>query len=257
MHSIDLNRVASLILTLGQESFVAGLLDFLKSEVVFDSSIILAYPGQGKLEIIHQALHKRDLEIFDETYREGLWAMSPLYLSACAGFRGPFHIQDLAREDFRKSRFYQRYWRHAAISDQFAYIAQRDNGSPIILSMERSTTLPPYSTREIARLRDLAGLVSALIEKNWSLSRERGAFSQIPVKASPTSVNDILDEWQLTPREKEVVEGMLLGHSNKVIARQLGISDQTVKVHCKNINSKLGLSGRAEVHARVLKALLG
>jgi two-component system nitrate/nitrite response regulator NarL len=51
----------------------------------------------------------------------------------------------------------------------------------------------------------------------------------------------------LTNREKEVACQVAYGHSNKVIARELGISDGTVKLHVKSILKKLSLSSRVEV----------
>ncbi|MDC9715510.1 MAG: response regulator [Gammaproteobacteria bacterium] len=57
----------------------------------------------------------------------------------------------------------------------------------------------------------------------------------------------------LTSREKEVACQVSSGHSNKVIARELGISDGTVKLHVKSILKKLSLSSRVEVAVMVTK----
>jgi two-component system nitrate/nitrite response regulator NarL len=57
----------------------------------------------------------------------------------------------------------------------------------------------------------------------------------------------------LTNREKEVACQIAGGHSNKVIARELGISDGTVKLHVKSILKKLSLSSRVEVAVMVTK----
>ncbi len=55
----------------------------------------------------------------------------------------------------------------------------------------------------------------------------------------------------LTKREKEVACQISGGHSNKVIARELGISDGTVKLHVKAILKKLSLNSRVEVAVMV------
>lgn len=54
------------------------------------------------------------------------------------------------------------------------------------------------------------------------------------------------NEAHLTEREHEILELLARGMSNKLIARQLDISDGTVKVHVKNLLRKLNLRSRLE-----------
>ncbi len=55
----------------------------------------------------------------------------------------------------------------------------------------------------------------------------------------------------LTPREREVLDHLTTGLSNKGIARLLGCSDATVKVHVKAILKKLDAANRAVVVAMI------
>ncbi len=50
----------------------------------------------------------------------------------------------------------------------------------------------------------------------------------------------------LSPREKDVLSALIHGASNKLIARELEISDATVKVHVKSILRKIGAHNRTE-----------
>jgi DNA-binding NarL/FixJ family response regulator len=50
----------------------------------------------------------------------------------------------------------------------------------------------------------------------------------------------------LTPRESEVIAELQLGHSNKVIALNLGMSENTVKMHIQHLMRKLGARTRTE-----------
>ncbi len=50
----------------------------------------------------------------------------------------------------------------------------------------------------------------------------------------------------LTDREQEILQCLAEGLNNKTIARKLGISDTTVKVHVKHLLSKLKLTSRLE-----------
>jgi len=54
------------------------------------------------------------------------------------------------------------------------------------------------------------------------------------------------DDVSLTEREREILECLAKGLNNKTIARHLGISDTTVKVHIKHLLSKLKLTSRLE-----------
>ncbi len=50
----------------------------------------------------------------------------------------------------------------------------------------------------------------------------------------------------LTPREKDVLEGLVRGHPNKTIAYDLEISPRTVEIHRANLMSKLGVASLSE-----------
>lgn len=54
------------------------------------------------------------------------------------------------------------------------------------------------------------------------------------------------EEVSLTEREHEILQCLANGLNNKTIARNLGISDTTVKVHIKHLLSKLKLTSRLE-----------
>jgi NarL family two-component system response regulator LiaR len=50
----------------------------------------------------------------------------------------------------------------------------------------------------------------------------------------------------LSPREREVLQLIACGHSNRQIARDLAIGEQTVKTHVSSILTKLGLQDRVQ-----------
>ena len=57
----------------------------------------------------------------------------------------------------------------------------------------------------------------------------------------------------LTGREIEVLEQIVAGHSNKAIAKQLNISEATVKSHINSILSKLGVNDRTQAATTALQ----
>lgn len=54
------------------------------------------------------------------------------------------------------------------------------------------------------------------------------------------------DSARLTEREREILSLIAVGHSNKLIARELKITEGTVKVHVKHLLRKLDLASRVE-----------
>jgi DNA-binding NarL/FixJ family response regulator len=60
-------------------------------------------------------------------------------------------------------------------------------------------------------------------------------------------------EEALTSREREVLELVSQGLSNKLIARRLQISEHTVKFHISSISTKLGAASRTDAVSRGLR----
>ncbi|HMB09679.1 helix-turn-helix transcriptional regulator [Saliniramus sp.] len=64
----------------------------------------------------------------------------------------------------------------------------------------------------------------------------------------PDPIAPPAEGWgRLTPREREVAAGVLEGKANKVIAAELGLSDNTVKMHLTQIMRKLKVTNRTQV----------
>jgi two-component system response regulator FixJ len=61
----------------------------------------------------------------------------------------------------------------------------------------------------------------------------------------------------LSPREREVLEGLIDGRSNKMIAHQLGLSVRTVEVHRARMMERLGMRQLTEALRLGIMARLG
>ena len=62
-----------------------------------------------------------------------------------------------------------------------------------------------------------------------------------------------IDSVKLTERERETLSLVAAGHSNKLIARKLKITEGTVKVHVKHLLRKLNLDSRVEAAVWAVK----
>ncbi len=74
--------------------------------------------------------------------------------------------------------------------------------------------------------------------------RQAAATPLPPVEPGEASGNGT---GVLSPREHDILRGIARGDSNKVIARDLGIAETTVKIHVQHILRKLGVSSRVQV----------
>jgi two-component system nitrate/nitrite response regulator NarL len=74
----------------------------------------------------------------------------------------------------------------------------------------------------------LTSVLVRFVKGDMTVSQSKGPFSE------------------LTPRESEILELMAEGQGNKLIARNLGISDGTVKLHVKAVLRKLNVHSRVE-----------
>ncbi len=70
----------------------------------------------------------------------------------------------------------------------------------------------------------------------------------IPPEVTEQLIDHINDE-RLSAREVEVLARVAGGNRNQDIAKQLFISEETVKVHLKHIMAKLGAGDRSEALA--------
>ena len=63
-----------------------------------------------------------------------------------------------------------------------------------------------------------------------------------------------MDEFNLTDREKEVIEYICEGLTNGEISKMLDVSVNTVKVHVSSIIQKLGVEDRTQVVVKAFKS---
>ena len=70
---------------------------------------------------------------------------------------------------------------------------------------------------------------------------------------NPKSTIQHKNEYVLTPREKEILSGLVEGHNFKAIADSLFISIETVRFHFRNIYKKLHVHSQSEAVAKAIK----
>ena len=76
---------------------------------------------------------------------------------------------------------------------------------------------------------------------------------RLVVKDVAAGIAQHVGDESLSPRELDVIRQVAAGNSNRRVAAQLGISEETVKVHMKNILGKLSANDRTHAVTIALK----
>ena len=74
-------------------------------------------------------------------------------------------------------------------------------------------------------------------------------FAQIAREAGGQERAQVIEDVRMTPREREVIDLIGEGLSNKEIAQRLNIATHTVKSHVRNVMEKLALHTRLQIAA--------
>jgi two-component system, NarL family, nitrate/nitrite response regulator NarL len=148
-------------------------------------------------------------------------------------------------------------------------LTMSEDHADIVAALSRGAAGYLLKTAEIDELGD--AIVSAL-SGNASLSaavalklavgasgdltpRPQTTTSPAPQPSRERPVSALARLTELSVRERETLELVAEGCSNKVVARRLGIAEATVKIHVQNLLRKLGLESR--VHAAAWYARAG
>ena len=115
-----------------------------------------------------------------------------------------------------------------------------------ILALECGVRGVVNKTGEITDLK--AALQSVRIGKFWVLDKEvRNIVATLESLRERIRFQSSKQNYNLTPRELEIIRSITKGASNKDISREFRISEETVKRHLSNIFDKTGVGTRLEL----------
>jgi DNA-binding NarL/FixJ family response regulator len=102
-----------------------------------------------------------------------------------------------------------------------------------------STALDNGASAYILKTIDPADLGPVLRQAAYGAVFSVGTLGALPTESTA-------NEAGLSEREVEILQGVSQGLSNRAIAKELWLSDQTVKFHLHNVYRKLGVKNRTE-----------
>ena len=124
----------------------------------------------------------------------------------------------------------------------------------------RSGDNPRFSAKEFRLLNRVVVIIDSLAQRHWHdlHNKFEDELSECATGERATIVEETVSALfgrRITPRETQVVAQVLEGHSSDSIAKSLGISVGTVRIHRRNIYGKLQISSQQELFSIFFKKI--
>lgn len=244
-----------LVEKIGKPNFPEALSRVLQHVIAFEHTVTFAYNGSSvPLCLSHNFPQSRYI-IHVTDYQSGPYFLDPLYKSCTNGVRsGVFRLKDVAPDQFYKSEYYRSYYVQTGPVDEVAFFVGCGERWNIVTSLMRPHSETQFSERELRLLSRIEPMIRAICQRHWEYDSRLNVASppEDEEEALNRRIRDALkrlDIPALTPREMEVVGLVLQGHSSDSIANILKIASGTVRIHRKNIYSKMRISSQRELFA--------
>jgi two-component system, NarL family, nitrate/nitrite response regulator NarL len=131
--------------------------------------------------------------------------------------------------------------RDAGIDCRVVILTVSDNADDLVAAIR--TGADGYLLKDMEP-EDLLGAVDEALNGRTVIGERLNGLLARAIRAEAASSQR--DSATLTDREREMLQGLAQGLSNKLIARNFDITEATVKVHVKNLLKKLGFRSRLE-----------
>lgn len=255
-----IEATGALIEAIGSEQFPHVLSDTLKGLVCLDYTVMFGYLGAARPMDLFDDFPSGKRKVFVEDYQEGPYLLDPFYL-ACANQVAPdlYRIKDLAPDRFFQGEYFRSYYARTGLAEELGYFIEMPGKAIVVVSLMRAEKA--FSAREFRQLREYWPVVCATCQRHWGdLAAQFGAKNMATTdKGLHHSVERAFTnfgEGVLTPREREVVEFTLKGHSADAVGRILEISPGTVRIHRRNVYSKLQIRSQGELFSKFIDTLV-
>ena len=253
--------IGATIAALGAPEFPERLVTALRGQIDFDYSVMFAYCGDARPIDLFDDFPLAKRRVFVTDYQEGPYLLDPFFL-ACKRpvSAGLFRLRDLVPDRFYQSEYFRSYYVQTGLSEEIGYFVDLPGGVMAVISLMRADRLPLFSAREFRDLKEFEPVVLSLARNHW-VSVSRRFHDEEPRSANPGIQQHIehafltFGKSVLTKRERSVVEYVLKGYSSEAIGSVLEISPGTVRIHRKNIYSKLGINSQGALFSRFIDSL--
>lgn len=255
-----ITATGTLIDAIGTERFAQTMSDTLKGIAAFDYTVVFGYLGAASPKDLFDDFPTSKRKIFVEDYQEGPYLLDPFYL-ACGNQIEPglYRIKDLAPDRFFQGEYFRSYYARTGLAEEIGYFIEMPGNAIVVLSLMRAEKA--FSAKDFRQLREFWPVVRATCQRHWSdLAAQFGADAKATLSGGLHHSVELaftnFGEGQLTPRERQVVEFTLKGHSADAVGRILEISPGTVRIHRRNVYSKLQIRSQGELFSKFIETLV-
>lgn len=253
------DKIGDVIAAIGSDRFPQALSRAIQLVSQFDYCVIFGYYGTAQPLDLYDTFPASKRQIFVENYQAGPYLLDPFYLACTTRLAsGLYRLKDIAPDRFLQGEYFRNYYVQTGLAEEIGYFVNLDDGVSVVISLMRTNKV--FSAKDFRDLNQFLPVVKSSIEKNWpdlSARFEGKADANNPGNGSLRLERAFLKfgEDILTPREREVVEYTLKGHSADAIGRILDIAAGTVRIHRRNIYSKLRISSQGELFSMFINTL--
>jgi DNA-binding CsgD family transcriptional regulator len=260
--SDDYNDLAAVIAATRETSgdhFGKAMVGWLRQHVSFDHCVVFGYRGAARPPLLFETFSPAESHIFVALYQEGPYLLDPFHHAAVERKEGFWRMRELAPDRFYASEYYRSYYSQTRLAEEVGFFVPLTGKDALVLSLMRLRASGPFGTADARLLRDMAPAVINFARLRWpNLPADEAATAPRGETVAAVNEFDRAHIWKslsLTPREKQVVDLVLQGHSTESIARAMRIVPGTVKVHRRNIYRKLKIKSQAGLFARFVEII--
>jgi len=237
--------------------FAERLVDALASLVPVESVMInLERIGGAPRLLYERGIPATNRELLLSRYFSRGYLLDPFCLAVDQGLpEGFYSLGEIAPDDFFDSQYYKTYYLGAGSVEDCYFMLELNEHQRISLSLYNGLSARPFQAEQLQLLRSLAPVILELGRQHW---REAGNAEQTQGADFEQQLREAFmsfGEGLLTARELEVCHLLLRGHSAKSSARLLEISSETVRMHRKNLYTKLQIGSQAELFSLFIQWL--
>ncbi|MEH6575513.1 MAG: helix-turn-helix transcriptional regulator [Amphritea sp.] len=245
--------IAELLNHVQLSSFTKVLADFLARYCSYDEITVLAFTTGQKPTLVYPQGENHTALLLDYL-NDGEYLMDPLLNSKLTEGMRVFRSAYLNCDSLSNSEFFQRCSQHLGYVDEVLLQIQTGVDTKIIISMGRKAQLGVVSRREMNKLKSIYPVIEALLQQFWVFQGDNYSC-QVCEEGVFERALQSFGYGILTQREREISALILKGYSSKCISRTLDISIGTVKVHRRNIHSRMNISNQSDLFKEFLTYL--